>query len=227
MLLCGSFSWKKKHPRRAWLGSAQAWMKAHIWLGLLSVPLILFHSGFRFGGLADRLLMGVLAAVILSGIVGLVLQQYLPAAIKSGVAAETMYQQTAEVCRRLRAAADEELSARCGSLFETGAPQPGAATLKGFYLDQVRPFLDPRFDRGRPLSHPVPAQAMFEAVRESIPPALLEPLARLEAMCTERRQLHLQERLHGWLHRWLLVHVPLSVALLILGLNHALWKISY
>ncbi|HUG90073.1 MAG TPA: hypothetical protein VML55_04515 [Planctomycetaceae bacterium] len=227
MLFCGLFSWRKRHPRRVWLGSAQAWMRAHIWLGLLSVPLILFHSGFRFGGLADQLLMLVLAAVIVSGIVGLVLQQYLPAAIKTGVAAEAMYQQTAEVCRRLRSAADEELAARCGSLFESGASQPGAELLKAFYLEQVRPYLDPVYDRRRPLSSEAQAQAMFEAVRDSIPEPLHEPLDRLEAMCTERRQIHVQERLHRWLQGWLLVHVPLSVALLVLGLNHALWKISY
>ena len=227
MLFCGLFSWRKRHPRRVWLGSAQTWLKAHIWLGLLSVPLILFHSGFRFGGLADQLLMVVLAAVILSGLVGLTLQQYLPAAIKSGVAAETMYQQTAEVCRRLRSAADEELSARCGSLFEPGAPQPGTATLKAFYLEQVRPFLDTRYDRRRPLSQPAQARVMFEALEDTIPDTLHETLSRLERMCQERRQLHAQERLHRWLHGWLLVHLPLSMALLVLGLNHALWKISY
>jgi hypothetical protein len=227
MLFCGLFSWKKRHPRRVWLGSAQTWMRAHIWLGLLSVPLILFHSGFRFGGLADQLLMLVLAAVIVSGIVGLVLQQYLPAAIRSGVAAEAMYQQTAEVCRRLRSGADEELSGRCGSLFEPGAPDAGAATLKAFYLEQVRPFLDPRYDRRLALHQPAQARAMFEAVSDSIPETLHDALDRLERICRERRQLHVQERLHRWLHGWLAVHVPLSVALLVLGLNHALWKISY
>jgi hypothetical protein len=227
MLFCGLFSWRKRHPRRVWLGSAEAWLKAHIWLGLLSVPLILFHSGFRFGGLADQLLMFVMAFVVLSGIVGLMLQQYLPAAIKSGVSAEAMYQQTADVCRRLRSAADEELAARCGSLFEPEAQQPGAAMLKQFYLEQVRPYLGPEYDRTAPLSAPSQSRAVFEALADSLPEALHETLERMERMCQERRQLHVQERLHGWLHGWLLLHVPLSVALLILGLNHALWKISY
>ena len=32
------------------VGRAQAWMRGHLWLGLLSLPMILFHGGFHFGG---------------------------------------------------------------------------------------------------------------------------------------------------------------------------------
>ena len=32
------------------LGRAQAWMRGHLWLGLLSLPIILFHGAFHFGG---------------------------------------------------------------------------------------------------------------------------------------------------------------------------------
>src|SRR6516225_5069752 len=37
---------------RAWrgLGRTQRWMRAHIWLGLLSVPLVWMHTGFVWGG---------------------------------------------------------------------------------------------------------------------------------------------------------------------------------
>src|ERR1700722_13853369 len=30
-------------------GRAQSWMRGHLWLGLLSLPIILLHSGFRYG----------------------------------------------------------------------------------------------------------------------------------------------------------------------------------
>src|SRR5262249_18296536 len=37
------------------IGRAETWFKGHIWLGLLIVPLVCFHSGFRFQGtLAGR-----------------------------------------------------------------------------------------------------------------------------------------------------------------------------
>ena len=31
-------------------GNAKLWMKAHLWLGLLTVPLVVLHCGFRTGG---------------------------------------------------------------------------------------------------------------------------------------------------------------------------------
>jgi hypothetical protein len=39
--------------------------------------------------------------------------------------------------------------------------------------------------------------------------------------------LVLQERLHHWLHGWLLVHIPLSLALIGLGFVHAVVALRY
>src|SRR5437667_4806352 len=45
-------SLRKKYPASP-LGRVSTWLRAHIWLGLLSLLLILMHSGFRWGhGLA-------------------------------------------------------------------------------------------------------------------------------------------------------------------------------
>jgi hypothetical protein len=46
-------------------------------------------------------------------------------------------------------------------------------------------------------------------------------LDQLEELCRERRQLAEKERLSFWLHAWLLLHVPLAAALLVLTLAHA------
>ena len=67
-------------------GSAQFWLRVHIWLGLLSVPLALFHSGFRFGGTLEKVFMIVFFVVIASGVYGLALQQVL-AAVPQGARA--------------------------------------------------------------------------------------------------------------------------------------------
>ncbi len=52
-------------------------------------------------------------------------------------------------------------------------------------------------------------------------PAVHEQLELLETYCDDRRQWGEQERYHFWLHSWLLLHVPLSVLILVLGLVHA------
>ncbi len=93
--------WPRKRVRSWRVGSAQAWLRAHIWLGLLAVPLVLLHARLLFiGGLLNQALMVVFAIVIASGIWGLVLQQYLPRALLEHVPAETIYDQIEHVSRQ-------------------------------------------------------------------------------------------------------------------------------
>ena len=40
--------WARKKFRAVRIGRAKLWMKAHIWLGLLSLPLLVLHSGFAW-----------------------------------------------------------------------------------------------------------------------------------------------------------------------------------
>src|SRR5260221_6978475 len=49
MLFAAALGARKRVP--TWrIGRAQAWMRGHLWLGVLALPLILFHGGFHFGG---------------------------------------------------------------------------------------------------------------------------------------------------------------------------------
>ena len=56
----------------------QTLQRGHVWLGLLCLPLFLFHSGFRLGGRLSTALLVVLSAIILSGAAGLLFQHQLP-----------------------------------------------------------------------------------------------------------------------------------------------------
>src|ERR1039458_57042 len=72
MLYAGLLGARKKVP--VWrIGRAQTWMRGHIWLGLLSLPLILFHGGFAFRGPLTAVLMWLFFIVIVSGVVGALL----------------------------------------------------------------------------------------------------------------------------------------------------------
>ena len=84
MIFAGLLAGRKKVP--VWrVGRAQAWMRGHLWLGLLSLPIIFFHAGFRFGGPLTSVLMVLLIIVVASGIFGAVLQHYLPNMITGAV----------------------------------------------------------------------------------------------------------------------------------------------
>src|SRR2546426_12335413 len=69
MAFAGLLGARKKFP--VWrLGPAQTWMRGHLWLGVLSLPLILFHGAVRFGGGPAAGLMGFLGLRIFGGGVG-------------------------------------------------------------------------------------------------------------------------------------------------------------
>jgi len=93
--------WPRRRVRSWRLGSAQSWLRAHVWLGLLAVPLVLLHARLLFvGGLLNLALLALFFAVIASGVWGLVLQQYLPRAMLEQVPAETIYDQIEHVSRQ-------------------------------------------------------------------------------------------------------------------------------
>jgi hypothetical protein len=249
MLYAGFLSARKRVP--TWrIGRTQTWMKGHIWLGLLSVPMIFFHAGFGFGGGAlTRLLMGLFVIVIVSGIVGLLLQQFIPRLMMELVPMETIYEQIPQVLDQFRLEADQLIAEVCGpfpgqleprAASKGGAarqrprgersvrdPVDGAEPLKEFYLRHVRPYLHDELGSGLSLADRLRRRPLFDHARRLLPQAAHETLADLETICEERRQLGIQDRLHRFLHGWLLVHLPLSVALLFLGAVHAVMSLRY
>src|SRR6195256_2474220 len=97
-------SLRKKIP--LWrIGTVQRWLRAHIWLTFLTIPLVLLHSGFRLGGPMTTLLMVLYATVMINGIYGLILQHQMPALMKERLPAETVFEQIPHIRAQLAAAA--------------------------------------------------------------------------------------------------------------------------
>jgi hypothetical protein len=68
----------KRHLAKWKIVRPQTLQRGHIWLGLLSMPVILFHCGFRAGGSLSTALLVLLTAIMLSGVAGLLFQHLLP-----------------------------------------------------------------------------------------------------------------------------------------------------
>jgi hypothetical protein len=215
---------------RTWrLGRASTWLKGHVWLSILAALLALFHAGFRMGGPMTTWLMALLAAVTVSGLIGIALQNVLPRLMMELVPLETVYEQIPQVVEQLRAEADARVTEACGPLDAAGdaaAEAPGAR-LRETYLREIRPFLDPKLDRKSRLAQRSSADLLFAHLRTLLPAELHEPAADLASICEERRQLGMQARLHLWLHGWILAHAPLSYALLVLAAAHAVIALRY
>ena len=275
MLFAGLLSGRKRV--RTWrLGSAQFWMRGHLWLGAVALPLIWLHGGFRHGGTLTSVLMWLLYAIVLSGLIGAILQHVLPRQMTQSVDGETVYEQIPQVLEHLAAEADH-VAAVCGpnngdevgawrvaseaaiearyqrSLLTAArrdrlvarlraAPLEGSSALKSFYQSDVRPFIAGSGGSGRArararagaasapgvlLADAGRAASLFAQQRLALPRALHESLGELEQLCDRARALRRQQRMHRWLHGWLLVHVPLSAALLVLGAIHVVVSLRY
>ncbi len=249
MVLAGLLAGRKKV--RTWrLGPARVWMQMHVWLGLLAVPLILFHAGFRLGGALTTTVMALFAIVTLSGIFGLILQQYLPTIMTERVPLETVIGQLEHVRRGLAADAYELVASVAGAVAEAGdeqaalaaeaetlktrpgnwkqvarkpvaaTPEPESELLKELYLREIRPYL---WRDPRALTTPPDIRALAVRAPETWRPKL----ERLDAICEESYQLAVQRRLHDVLHGWLFVHAPLSFALFVLVAFHIVMALKY
>jgi len=251
MVVAGLLAARKKV--RTWrLGSAQAWMKAHIWLSLLAVPFILFHAGFRLGGPLTTWLMLLFGIVTVSGIFGLVLQQLLPSQMTARVPLETLHSQMDHVHEGLAVGAYETVAAVAGAMPEAAAeqkvladeaaqqasrpgnwkrvsredpaetPASGSEPLRRLYLEEVRPYLRRTLDGRGAVAMPDVGSALLD-----VPDEWSARLTKLAALCEESRQLEVQMRLHRWLHGWLFVHAPVSFALFVLTAFHVWFALSY
>jgi len=87
--------------------TVQRWLRAHIWLTLLTIPLVILHSGFRLGGPMTTLLMAMYTVVMVSGIYGLILQHLIPTLMLEWLPAETVFEQIPHIRAQLAAAAEK------------------------------------------------------------------------------------------------------------------------
>jgi len=71
--------------------------EAHIWLTILTIPLVLFHCGFRLGGLHTSILFWLYAIVMVSGFWGLAMQHFLPHLMMERLPREFVYEQIPNV----------------------------------------------------------------------------------------------------------------------------------
>ena len=221
-------------------GRAQTWMRGHLWLGLVSLPLILFHSGFRYGHGLTAWLMTLLIAVVVSGIFGAALQHYMPRVMTREVTMETIYGEIGHVRAQLMEEAEELIKQASGNdkkaAAKDGEPDSAApavavmeeaAPLRNFYEQELKPFLEKPGARGSALGDAARARSAFAQLRTLVPASLHTTIEDLEGICEEERQLTLQSHLHLWLHGWLLLHIPLSLALILLGAIHAVMALRY
>lgn len=197
------------------LGATKTWMRWHVWLGFASLPVVAVHAGFGFGGPLPAVTLALFLLVYTSGVWGLVLQQWLPRKLltespEEAVAGEIdrLAEQLGETARRVV------------------AEVPTAPELTSFRDRLLIPYLLGQRE-GAQLRGIGSADREFDRLRGILPLTAHPQLDRLRMLVETRRRFDSQRWLLGWLHGWLVVHVPLSVAMTGLMVLHAVRALKY
>src|SRR6185295_13259699 len=91
-------SYPARRPRARPLRTAQAWIQAHVYLGVVALAAVLAHSGFRWphGGIGWLLLL-LAAFTVATGLLGVWLQKFIPASLSEGLKVEAVYERIPEL----------------------------------------------------------------------------------------------------------------------------------
>ena len=200
------------------LGTARAWMNAHLVLGAVSVPLYFQHTASLWpGGFYERVIALLFYTVTLSGIAGFVLQRLLPRRL-AHLDAEVIYERIpGEVF---------EVRQQVEALIVKGVQDAGSDTLGRYYLESLHWFFRrPRFV----MSHLVGSgrsarwiRAHVSALRRYLNETERGALDRIEALAFRKNLLDAHYAQQSLLKLWLFVHIPAAVALLGLAFWHLL-----
>ena len=117
MLYLFAYALRKTPLMRWWFSwrPTTYWLRQHIWFGLLTIPFVLVHTArISNWGPLTFVLVAVYAAVIVSGLWGVYLQQRIPTRLLQEVPDETIRSQIPDLTAQLRAEAELLVLATCG-----------------------------------------------------------------------------------------------------------------
>lgn len=199
-----------RRPRARPFASAIGWLQAHVHFGALAFLAVLVHVDFSLPhGLLGWALLLLSGWTVLSGIVGVLIQKWIPAALAEGLSVTALYERIPELVEGLLREADRLVD--------------GASDrLQNFYLSQLRPAL----------SRPSPSLSYLLNVRSGREAALsplrkladyVEPeerdaVADLVAIYTEKLELDAQVSLQRVLRSWVELTGHVAAAGLLMGL---------
>jgi hypothetical protein len=194
------------------LGNVQRWLQLHVYGSTIAFLFVLIHMGFRLpGGAFGWWLFGLSLWATLTGILGVLLQKWLPVVISRNLKIEAIYERIPDLTARLATEANSVVANAGEALTRT-------------YEDDVRPRL----------AAPAPRWGYLFDLRQSRA-KVLEPLTRIATFVDEqdndklrdltqivndKLDLDVHMSLQRALRLWLYTHVPAAIVLLGLLVIH-------
>ena len=202
--------------RRRWrarpLGTVQQWLQLHVYGSAIALLFVLIHVGFTLpAGQFGWWLFLLTLWTCLTGIVGVVLQKWVPVLIARNLKVEAIYERIPELVGKLTELGEKTV-------------QGAGDVLSRTYQDNIRSLL----------AAPAPRWGYLFDIRQARAKQL-EPLTRIEtfvegadkdklrdltAIVNEKIDLDVHLSLQRILRAWLVTHIPAAVVLLGLLIIH-------
>jgi hypothetical protein len=222
ILLLTAFNARKKLPFLP-LGTSESWLQLHIYGGLLAVVLLAVHCNFRVpNGVLESWLAWLFVLVTLSGLAGLALSRGIPRRLTTR-GDEVLFERIPSLRRSLSEQA-QELALQSVAISES-------RTLADFYVKRLQEFFErprnlPRhfFQSQRPINALVHEMRQLERY---LNPKGREVLAKLIALAQQKDTLDYHYAHQLALKLWLFVHIPLTYAMLLFSVVHAVLAYAF
>ncbi len=198
---------------------ASSWLQGHIWLGLATLALFPIHAGFDWpSGLIESMLAALFLLTAASGVFGILISRFVPKRLTL-LGHEVIYERIPTLRRRL--------SDEARGLVEAAAKSGGedATTLAGFWETRLAGFFAEQRHRSahlrqsrRPLHS---LRHELEALERYLAEAERQVVVELYELIEAKNALDYHAAMQGLLKGWLLLHIPITAALLVFALAHA------
>lgn len=207
-----AYSWRRSRPQVRTLGPQRKYLELHLWGGGLFAVLLFVHTDFAIPrSTLGWALWSFALWVIVTGIVGTVLQRVLPRFLVSTSSFEVNLARAPELVEQLRARAD--------ALVEKGDPRVGQ-----FYERYVReelatlrpmiPFIS------RQSVSATEADAAAGLLVKTLPPDGIAALDALREIRAAKREIDAHTGVQRVMRGWLTLHLPVAIALLVIVAVH-------
>lgn len=212
----------RKRAYRSTFGTLEQWLQSHIYLGLLVLVLLTLHTGWRFNDMVAVTTLVLCVIVVFSGIAGAILFVTVPrllTEVESNLTVDEISQQLNQLGRNMARVASGR-SAPFIRIYEglVGESTPG--WLAGWRLLFARL----RKKRSQTASDWSKLLALVGKEEQ-------DQLRQMLVLSRQRKELLMrlmyQQRYKNILEFWVYIHVPVTIALIVMGTVHVVAVFYY
>lgn len=222
LILLLAFFGIRKRWYRSRFGTLEQWLQSHIYLGILVLVVLLFHTGGRFNDRIAVTTLVLVAIVVVSGLAGAILYVSVPrllTEVESELTVDEISEQMNQLNKQMARIASERSEA-----------------FQRIYASLVKESHPGSFAGWRLLFAPV-NRKRFSSTTDLAPLLSLVPkqeqdeLRQMLVVSRQRRELQIrlmsQQRFRNVLEFWLYIHVPFTIVLLAFAVVHIVAAFYY